>query len=274
MIAPNDRVTFAVRYEDEAVAVVEKPPGLVTTPGKGHDDDSLLNGLFARFGKQLRQLGAARDHGLLQRLDREASGLLVVALTPASWDVLREQFAKRTIRKYYWAVARRAPNQPSGVIRKPLEEFIAQREDIWIEDPRRRKFAKIKLAKVSARGKPAMTAYRTLASSQSGATIECRTLTGRLHQVRVHLDSIGCSILGDRFYGPVASRRATTRLSLHAHRIVTDHPATGERLDVRTKCPRDLRRAATRLGLPPPGVFSADGPPAETETSASSSAER
>ncbi len=260
MIAPNERVTFAVRYEDDHLAVVEKAPGVVTTPGKGHDTDSLLNGLFARFGQQLRQLGESRDHGLLQRLDREASGLLLVALTPGCWDALREKFAERSVRKYYWAVTRRAPNQPSGVIRKPLEEFMAQRDDVWIEDPRRRKFAKVKLAKVSARGKPALTAYRTLASTHTGATIECRTLTGRLHQVRVHLDSIGCSILGDRFYGPVASRRATTRLSLHAHRIVAVHPVTGDTVDVRTRCPRDLRRAAMRLGLPPPGTFSADGP--------------
>ncbi|MEL6497665.1 MAG: RNA pseudouridine synthase [Planctomycetota bacterium] len=262
MIAANDRVTLSVRYEDKSVAVVEKPPGLVTTPGKGHEDDTLLNGLFARFGPQLRQLGAGRDHGLLQRLDREASGLLLVALTPQAWESLREQFARRTVRKYYWAITRRGPNQPSGVIKKPLEETIAQRDDVWIDDPRRRKFAKIKLARVSSRGKPAMTAYRTLASGQAGATIECRTLTGRLHQVRVHLDSIGCSILGDRFYGPAASRRATPRLCLHAHRIVTEHPISGIRLDVRTKCPRDLRRAAARLGLPPPGAFSADGPAA------------
>lgn len=260
MIAPNERVTFAVRHEDDHLAVVEKGPGVVTTPGKGHDDDSLLNGLFARFGKQLRQLGASRDHGLLQRLDREASGLLLVALTPAAWDALRDQFAERTVRKYYWAVTRRGPNQPSGTIRKPLEEVMAQREDVWIDDPHRKKFAKIKIAKISARGKPALTAYRTLAANDSGATIECRTLTGRLHQVRAHLDSIGCSILGDRFYGPLASRRAIPRLALHAHRIVTTHPITGDRVDVRTRCPRDLRRAAMRLGLPAPGVFSADGP--------------
>lgn len=271
MIPPNDRVTVSVRHQDEHLLVVEKAPGLVTTPGKGHDTDSLLNGLFAQFGQQLRQLGAARDHGLLQRLDREASGLLLVALTPAAWDTLRDQFAERAVRKYYWAVTRRGPNQPNGVVRKPLEEYIAQRDDVWIEDPRRRKFAKVKLAKVSSKGKPALTAYRTLASNLSGATIECRTLTGRLHQVRVHLDSIGCSILGDRFYGPLTSRRATPRLSLHAHRIVATHPITGERLDVRTKCPRDLRRAAMRLGLPAPGTFSADGPePAEHAEAADS----
>lgn len=263
MIEPNERVAFAVRYEDEHLLVVEKTPGVVTTPGKGHERDSLLNGIYATYGNQLRQVGQSRDHGLVQRLDREASGLLLVALTSASWDALRESFAERSVRKYYWALTRRAPNQPSGVIRKPLLEYMAQRDDVWIDDPRRKKFAKVKLAKVAAHGKPAMTAYRTLASNHAGATMECRTLTGRLHQVRAHLDSIGCSILGDRFYGPAASRRAAPRLSLHAHRIVLDHPITGERVDVRSRCPRDMRRSASQLGLATPGAFSATGSDAD-----------
>ncbi|MEO1584464.1 MAG: RluA family pseudouridine synthase [Planctomycetota bacterium] len=259
-VTSNERVTFAVRYEDDDLLVVEKPPGTVTTPGKGHDDDSLLNGLYAGYGNQLRRVGASRDHGLLQRLDREASGLLLVALSPKAWDVLRDAFARRDVRKYYWAVTRRAPNQPSGVIRKPLEEHMAQRDDVWIEDRRRRRFARVKLAKVSSRGKPAVTAFRTLDTGTSGAVLECRTLTGRLHQVRAHLDSIGCSILGDRFYGPAASRRVAPRLALHAHRVALDHPISGEKVDVRSRCPRDMRRLATGLGLATPGSFSADGP--------------
>ncbi len=261
-IEPNQHVSVAVRYEDDHLLVVEKTPGLVTTPGKGHERDTLLNGLFAVYGDRLRQLGASRDHGMLQRLDRDASGLLLVALTTGAWETLREAFARRAVRKYYWAVTRRGPNQPSGVIRKPLEEHMAQRDDVWIDDPRRKKFAKVKLSKVSSRGKPAITAYRTLSSNHAGATLECRSITGRLHQVRAHLDSIGCSILGDRYYGPVASRRAAPRLALHAHRLVFDHPVTGELVDVRTRCPRDMRRSAMQLGLTPPGTFSADGPAA------------
>ncbi|MEM8757888.1 MAG: RluA family pseudouridine synthase [Planctomycetota bacterium] len=262
-IEANRRVTFGVRYEDSDVVVIEKPAGLVSTPGKGHERDTLLNGLFASFGTRLQRLGATRDFGMLQRLDRDASGLVVVALTIDAWDGLREAFAQRRVGKYYWAVTRRAPAQPAGLIRKPLEERNAPRKDRWQDDPRRRRFDRVKLAVVSARGKPAATAFRTLGVAEGGALLECRALTGRLHQVRVHLDSIGCSILGDRFYGPEAARRSVGRLLLHAHRLTFDHPATGEPVEVRARCPRDMRRTLQRLGIPTPGTFSpAAGSPA------------
>ncbi|MEM1071679.1 MAG: pseudouridine synthase [Planctomycetota bacterium] len=260
LIEPNPRVTFRVSLEDEDVLVVEKPAGVVTTPGVAHESDSLLNGLFASHGHRLRQLGADRDYGMLQRLDRDASGLLLIACTIPAWERLREQFAERIVKKFYWAVTRRAPAQARGVIRKPLEEHMANRTDVWIDDPSRRRFNKVKLARISPRGKPAITAFRTLAVSEAGALLECRTLTGRLHQVRAHLDSIGCAILGDRYYGPVASRKATNRLALHAHRLGFLHPRTGEPVDCRARCPRDVRRLIRQLRLEDPGVFSATPP--------------
>ncbi|MGP1272971.1 MAG: RluA family pseudouridine synthase [Phycisphaerales bacterium] len=255
-VEANPRVTFRTVHEDADILVVEKPAGTVSTPGKAHADDSLLNGLFATHGDRLRQVGAGRDFGMLQRLDREASGLMVIALNANAWESIRAAFTDKRVSKFYWAVTRRAPAQGTGMIRRPLEEYMAPRSDLWIEDPARRRFAKVKLVRVSSRGKPAVTAFRTLGSNQSGALIECRTFTGRLHQVRAHLDSIGCSILGDRFYGPVASRSVGTRLALHAHRLTFPHPGTGEPADFRSRCPRDLRRLLTQLRLDPPGVFS------------------
>lgn len=255
---PNPRVTFRVAYEDEHILVVEKPAGVVTTPGLGHGHDSLLNGLVARCGGALRNVGNARDFGMLQRLDRDASGLLVVALKPAAWDTMRERFEGKAIRKYYWAITRRGPNQPTGVIRRPLEERLEASEDRWRSPGRSVRDRSIKVARVSAQGKPAVTAYRTLSANHAGAVLECRALTGRLHQVRAHLDSIGCSILGDRFYGPVGSRNAAPRLALHAHRLVFDHPVTGVTVDTRSRCPGDMRRVARGLGLDVPGTFSAD----------------
>lgn len=255
---PNPRVTFRVAHEDPHILVVEKPAGLVTTPGLGHGHDSLLNGLFARYGEALRNIGNARDFGMLQRLDRDASGLLVVALKPAAWDALRECFDDKTIRKYYWAITRRGPNQPTGVVRRPLEERLEASEDRWRSPGRSARDRSVKVARVSAQGKPAVTAYRTISANHSGAVLECRALTGRLHQVRAHLDSIGCSILGDRFYGPVGSRHAAPRLALHAHRLVFEHPDSGVTIDARSRCPGDMRRVARGLGLDVPGVFSAD----------------
>lgn len=243
-IAPNPEIAFKVRYQDEDLLVVEKPARLVTQPGKGHEEDTLLNGLFAQFGQQLQNLGKARDFGLLHRLDRQTSGLLLVGLRTRSYDALRDAFEKREIKKFYWAVAARAPKKPSGVIRRPILEETDDK----------------KTARVSSAGKPALTAYRVLQMSTVGggaaALLECRPVTGRLHQVRVHLESIGCSILGDDIYGPRAKMRVSPRLALHAHRLVFKHPTTGESVDVRSPWPKDLSSLLKRLGMTKP----VDGP--------------
>jgi len=244
-VEPNDKITYKVRYEDEHLLVVGKPPGIVSMPGKAHDYNSLLNGLFAVHGERLQNLGRTRDFGLLHRLDKNASGLLMVALTTKCYDAMREAFEARRVAKFYWALTRGAPNKPAGVINRPILEYAGRSDH---GDDKRVK----KLAKVAASGKPAVTAYRVLASSQVGALVECRAVTGRLHQVRVHLDSIGCAILGDDLYGPISGREVAPRLALHAHRIYFDHPITGARIDVRATWPPDLRATLKRVGLPRP----------------------
>lgn len=254
-IEPNERVSFSIHYEDEHLAIIEKPAGLVTVPGKGHEYDTLQNGLFAKYGHTLQNIGADRDYGLLQRLDRHASGVILLALSPKSWEAMRDSFRQKTVRKFYWAICRSTPNQPKGVIRRSIEEKKAKRDDVWENNVKRSKFDKVKLGKITSRGKPAITAYRVLQHSAAGSLLECRAVTGRLHQVRVHLDSIGCSILGDRFYGPRASRSAAPRLMLHAHRIALPHPVTGEPIDIHSKCPKDLGRVLRQLGMTKPGVF-------------------
>lgn len=237
-VEPNPRVTFAVHHEDADLAVVEKPARVPTQPGKGHQTDTLLNGLFARWGNQLQNLGKARDFGLLHRLDRETSGLLVVALRPAAYDRLRDDFAARKVRKFYWAVCAKPPREPTGVIRMPI-----------IETPGAG--TAMKLARVTRKGagKPAVTAYRVLDANEHAALIEARPVTGRLHQVRVHLEAIGCPILGDTVYGPRRVHGASPRLALHAHRLALTHPTTGEEIDVRTDWPKDLRRLLKQLRL-------------------------
>lgn len=244
-IKPNERVTFRVMHEDDHVAVVSKPPGVVTMPGLGHDDDSLLNGMFAKWGPRLQNLGRARDFGLLHRLDRDTSGLVMVALTPGAYDALRRAFEKREVQKFYWAVCRSAPKRATGVVRKPLEEF----QGVMGEDTRTRK-----LCRIGSAGKEALTAFRVLSASRKGALLECRPVTGRLHQVRVHLASLGAAILGDDAYGPSEVRRAAPRLALHAHRLAFTHPITGERIDVKSAWPADLRRLLLRLGLERPDL--------------------
>lgn len=253
-VEPNPKVTYSQRYRDEHLLVVDKPARIVTQPGLGHDRSALLNGLFADFGPQLQQLGAKRDFGLLHRLDRETSGVLIVALTAPAYDALRTAFEERRIKKFYWAVCKKAPTPATGVVRKPIIEVSAKSDN----SPR-----PIKLARLSPSGKPAVTAYRTLASSDLGALVECRPVTGRLHQVRVHMDAIGCAILGDEFYAPSGVVSASPRLALHAHRIVFTHPITGATIDVRSPMPKDLRSVITKLRL----NFDENAPDAPTQES-------
>lgn len=243
-IEPNERVAFRVRHEDPHLVVVEKPAHLVTQPGIKHERTSLLNGLFARFGPRLQQLGKARDFGMVHRLDKETSGLVVVALSALAYDELRAQFANRKVSKFYWAVTMHPPKVASGIIRKPIAESES---------------GPIKTARISRTGKPAITAFRVLQAGPA-TLVECRPVTGRLHQVRVHLESIGCPILGDDLYAPEGAARAAPRLALHAHRIAFTHPVTGVRVDVRSPWPKDLRNMLTRFGLTPPALGGVDGP--------------
>lgn len=263
-VEPNHRVAFKIRHEDEHLIVVDKPPFIVTQPGLGHDTDTLLNGLFAKWGNQLQKLGKARDFGLLHRLDRHTSGLVIVALTQPAYDAMRERFEGRDIRKFYWALTADAPSKPSGVIKKPiLETTGAARSD----RPHSGHQRMLKVARINPAGKPAVTAYRILATNPKGTLLECRAVTGRLHQVRAHLSAIGCPILGDEIYAPQSLHKVAARLALHAHRITFKHPITGEPLDVQSPWPTDLRSVLKRLGLPrPEAIEQAHAPDADETT--------
>lgn len=238
-VEPNERVTFGIAYEDGDLLVIEKPARVPTQPGKGHQTDTLLNGLFAKYGNQLQNLGKSRDFGMLHRLDKDTSGLLIVALRTAAYDTLRTAFEQREVRKYYWAICSGAPRQPRGVIRAAIVESDGGQENTNRQ----------KLARVSRVGKPALTAYRVLDSGPMGCLIEARPVTGRLHQVRVHLEAIGCPILGDLFYGPRRVQGASPRLALHSHRLVFVHPRTGITMDIHTDWPKDLRRVLRNVRL-------------------------
>lgn len=244
-IEPNPRITYGLRYQDEHLLVVEKPARVPTQPGKGHTSDTLLNALFHQFGPQLQNLGKHRDFGLLHRLDKDTSGLVIVGLRNSAYDALREMFVRRAVRKFYWAVCGATPKTASGVIKLPIAEGHGAQAN---------KAGTLKLAHISRHGKPAITAYRVLDSSDMAALLECRPVTGRLHQIRVHLEAIGCPIFGDTFYGPRRVQHASPRLALHAHRLAFTHPITGATIDVRSDWPRDLRRALRDLGLHRPGT--------------------
>jgi 23S rRNA pseudouridine1911/1915/1917 synthase len=249
-------------HEDADLLVVDKPAGLVTQPGKGHASDSLLNGVFAlrdgTMGKLLHNLGARRDYGLLHRLDRETSGLLVIAKTPSAYDQLRRDFEARHVDKQYLALTAGVPQPPQGVVQARLKE---------VEVPAgkgRDRYATIKKVIVSLQGQEAISAYRVLAhSGGSGgnapaALVKVAIKTGRLHQIRAHMMFLDCHVLGDDLYGPagpegegVGSRDypRAPRLCLHAARLGFKHPTGGKWMHFESPLPADLMGYAAKLGL-------------------------
>jgi 23S rRNA pseudouridine1911/1915/1917 synthase len=235
-VAPNPAVPYRLAYADDHVLVVDKPAGVVTEPGKKHAHDSLLNGLFTVYGRFLQNLGEQRDWGLLHRLDKDTSGLVIVALRNRAYDALRAQFEDRRIQKVYWALVAGQPRPAQGVSQKPIAELLGTR----------------KRAVIRRDGQPAITAYRTLASSGGVSLVEARPKTGRLHQIRVHFAELGCPVLGETIYGERSSLPRVPRLCLHAAQLSFVHPEANRRLMVRSQWPQDLATTLRRFGLPSP----------------------
>mgnify|MGYP001596625245 CR=1 FL=1 len=235
-LAPNSRIPIEIRYRDDELLVVEKPTGIVTQPGKGHVDDSLLNGLFVEFGNSLQNMGEERTWGLLHRLDKDTSGLVIVALRINAYDALREQFEKRLVKKVYYAVVKGTPTPKQGVIQGPIAEVTAAK----------------KIGVIHRDGKQAITAYKVLQSTGDMSLVEARPKTGRLHQIRVHLASKGHPILGEDLYRGEVKMPPVPRLCLHAGELSFIHPTTGHRVTVVSPWPADFLRVCKRMGLDVP----------------------
>ncbi|MEE9139641.1 MAG: RluA family pseudouridine synthase [Alphaproteobacteria bacterium] len=233
------RIVLDVVYEDDEVIVVDKPAGLVVHPAPGNRDSTLVNALLAHCGDSLSGIGGVLRPGIVHRLDKDTSGLMVVAKTDAAHAKLSAQFASRRITRAYTALVWGIPRPGTGVITGNIGR-----------NPRNRK----KMAVVARGGKPAVTRYRLLrALGERASLIECRLETGRTHQIRVHLAAKGHPIVGDRTYGGGPARRVRgagaaltdalkgfTRHALHAHLIGFEHPASGKRLEFSSDLPHDI----------------------------------
>ncbi|MCL2640600.1 MAG: RluA family pseudouridine synthase [Phycisphaerales bacterium] len=251
-VKPNPAVVVPILHEDPDILVINKPAGVVTQPGKGHAFDSLLNGVFALhdglIGKLLYNLGQRRDFGLLHRLDRETSGLLVIAKTPNAYDQLRRDFEARQVDKEYFALTAGVPHPKQGVIQARLKE-------IEIPNPNRQG-ASIKKVVISRQGQEAISAYKVLATSNNTALISITIKTGRLHQIRAHMTFVSCQVLGDDLYAvpqKIENFPRPPRLCLHAAHLGFKHPATNKWTHFRTPLPPDLATYAAKLGLALPG---------------------
>ncbi len=220
-------VPVTVVYEDPAVVVVDKPAGLVVHPGAGHPSGTLAAGLLARY-PELARVGDPARPGLVHRLDRGTSGLLVVARSPEAYRALTHQLARRAVERRYLVLVEGQVADEAGVVEAPIGRSA--------RDPR--------AMAVTARGRPARTAYRVQDRLPRSTLLEAVLETGRTHQVRVHLAALGHPVVGDARYG------ATTRLGLeagrtflHAHRLGLEHPSDGRALSFSSPLPEDLERA-------------------------------
>ncbi|HXP83503.1 MAG TPA: RluA family pseudouridine synthase [Bryobacteraceae bacterium] len=224
--APED-LPVEILYEDAAVVAVNKPAGLVVHAGAGVQSGTLVNRLVRHF-QDLSQIGGELRPGIVHRLDRGTSGVLLVARTDSAHRALAAQFSGRSVEKIYLALVQGRLRDDTGRIEKPIAR-----------DPVHRTRMTARLAS----GRSALTEFRVLERFENFTCLEVRIGTGRTHQIRVHLASLGHPVAGDKLYGA----RAAERIFLHAWRISFTSPATGERVTVEAPLPPDLEQWLARL---------------------------
>lgn len=213
-----------IAYHDDEVLVVNKAPGRVVHPGAGHDNDTLVNGLVYQY-EELSGLGEERRWGLVHRLDKDTSGLLMVARTPAAFDGLRSQLSAREVERVYTALVHGSVQTSTGTVDAPIAR-----------DPQQ----PTKMAVVQS-GRFARTHFQTIERWRDHDLLRVTLETGRTHQIRVHLQSIGHPVVGDPVYGDrLTSIADPGRVWLHATSLRFRHPMTDEEIRVSAPLPRDL----------------------------------
>lgn len=224
-----EAIPLNIVHEDDCLIVVDKPPGMVVHPAPGHAGGTLVNALLYHC-KDLAGIGGVERPGIVHRLDKDTSGLIVAAKTEACMQSLTLQFKERDIQKVYLALAKGTFTPQNGVIDAPIGRHKTHRKKMSTRAPA---------------GREATTRYEVIRQCDGFAYVRLFPKTGRTHQLRVHLASLGHPILGDRLYGgtlepglPQMSRQA-----LHAHRLELTHPATGDVLQLESPLPSDMKAA-------------------------------
>jgi 23S rRNA pseudouridine1911/1915/1917 synthase len=218
---PED-LPLDVLYEDADVIAINKPAGIVVHTGAGHHSGTLVNAVLHRFGK-LSTVGGDLRPGIVHRLDRFTSGVILVARTDAAHRHLAEQFAARQVEKIYVALVHGSVKNDQGQITTPIAR-----------DPVRR----VRMTARLAQGRQAITSYQVLKRFQQFTLLEVKIGTGRTHQIRVHLASIRHAVVGDKLYGAPAS--ALGRYFLHARQITFTSPSSGDRITLAAPLPAEL----------------------------------
>jgi 23S rRNA pseudouridine1911/1915/1917 synthase len=233
-----EAIPLVVVHEDEWLVVVDKPAGMVVHPAPGHEAGTLVNALLAHC-RDLRGIGGELRPGIVHRIDKDTSGLLVVAKDDATMAALAAAFKAHTVERVYDALVAGKPPGPGGRI-----------DTLYGRDPVARK----KFSSRVRTGKRAVTNWQAVERFAGAARIEARLETGRTHQVRVHMAALGCPLLADRTYGKPprdpavrAIAEALGRQALHARSLGFVHPATGARLAFTSPLPADMARALAAL---------------------------
>lgn len=256
MLAPGDVVEFEmpetkpaelravdiplrVLFEDKHLLAIDKAPGMIVHPGAGTGEDTLVHALLAHCRGQLSGVGGVERPGIVHRLDRETSGVILVAKNDAAHRGLAAAFASREVVKEYLALVSGVPRLLSGTIDKAIARHATHRH---------------RMTTVPTGGRPAKSDWKVVRSWPPRATlVRCRIHTGRTHQVRVHLASLGHALLGDPIYGFRASRLPfpVPRVMLHAEHLAIAHPVTGRLLDLRAPVPDDFQQIEQQLAALP-----------------------
>ena len=220
-------IPLDILHEDEYFAVVNKSSGMVVHPGEGTGEDTLVHAILNHCGSSLSNIGAPDRPGIVHRLDKETSGLIVVAKTDSAHHALAAQFAERETKKEYVALVLGVPREKTGSISLPIGRHPKIR---------------VKMA-VSENGKKALTDWRIVETfGEEFALLNCIIHTGRTHQIRVHLAHMGHVLAGDRTYGYKPARQIASdppRVLLHAAKLGMTHPASGEWVEFKAPLPRD-----------------------------------
>lgn len=230
-LVPQD-IPLDVVYEDGDVIVVNKPRGLVVHPAPGHPDGTLVNALLFHCGDSLSGIGGEKRPGIVHRIDKDTSGLLIAAKNDFAHQALSGQLADRSLSRIYEAVVRGNLREDAGTVSKSIGRHPTDR----------------KRMAVLPGGRPAVTHWEVLARYRGYTHIRCRLETGRTHQIRVHLASLGHPLLGDAVYGAPAPDKGLSGQCLHARELKFIHPRTGEPVHLETELPDYFTEVLSRLG--------------------------
>ncbi|MDD3411893.1 MAG: RluA family pseudouridine synthase [Eubacteriales bacterium] len=229
----KENIPLRILYQDADIAVVDKPCGMVVHPAAGNETGTLVNALLFAI-PDLSGVGGVKRPGIVHRLDKDTSGVLLVAKNDAAHIALSDQLKARTMEKHYLAVVEGAMREESGLIDRPIARSTRDRKKMAV-DPA---------------GRDARTEWTLLERLRGASLLDVHILTGRTHQIRVHMQSLGHPVAGDPLYG-LRHGVCVPRLMLHAHTLAFDHPRTGERLRFEAEPPEAFERALQALRLPP-----------------------